>query len=516
MALATLNLKLDQLQRPTSKGHRALVFPGMSLQLISQPGSASAGLRQPNTAARSSRISHRKPPLLPMGGSNDRIGKSGMQSSVMPTHDRRLSDHMKRTSRNQDAPSSKNGLAIVSSAIHQPTYGTNNSEDQRTAKNAGPNSKPEEKPQEGRPVETRPQSLRQKSSRVSTLSTIQEEERRKNRRDKFNEFLTSVWGPALRDEFAGAYRLANTGDQNNERAQDPRVIEERNRAAKLLEKKANANINQETKQEIKQEIKQETKQETKRKSAKERQDTKTRPTVNTMKSLPVIDIAREVRETSQVLPKRPVKVEAEVRENHTSRKRASNREDDWAQSVQQVLEQTTTRISNEALNDPDFIKKRRESAQMRAWLATHKRASQARLSALETGRILPSSAFEKAFVAEVLRENEESMKRRTTSFMQPGQSSNFSSKRSTLLPDYTPFTHYSLLMPLEEIESEARQAEDIEEKEQTVFEKRKAARRAGQEYKSFSRLTMNDQDTHGSQCCDLNIYWKKLGFLKGQ
>lgn len=191
--------------------------------------------------------------------------------------------------------------------------------------------------------------------------------------------------------------------------------------------------------------------------------------------------------------------------------------DDWSRSVRMAMAKVENRITTEASADPArFMKARRESAQYRAWVAAQRRASEARLSALASGRLRPESESEEAFVSELLRENAGRRSSRYSSnpFAEVGRAFRDSSRNSALLPHYTPISQYPLLTPLEDIEAEAEEDEtsssslsdERPRRRVSVFDEKKAARRAGRRYKSFSMSMSLDQlDAGRSRCCGL---WK--------
>ncbi|EJD00794.1 uncharacterized protein FOMMEDRAFT_157901 [Fomitiporia mediterranea MF3/22] len=72
-------------------------------------------------------------------------------------------------------------------------------------------------------------------------------------------------------------------------------------------------------------------------------------------------------------------------EKRTSRDRDSR--DDWGLSVRLALAKLENKIATEANNDPaKFMKARRESAQLRAWIASQRRTSESRLSKIASAR----------------------------------------------------------------------------------------------------------------------------------
>ncbi|KAL5527045.1 hypothetical protein ACEPAG_5836 [Sanghuangporus baumii] len=201
--------------------------------------------------------------------------------------------------------------------------------------------------------------------------------------------------------------------------------------------------------------------------------------------------------------------------------------EDWGRNVRLAMARLEDKITTEAITDPvRFMKARRESAQLRAWIAAQRRTSEARLSAIAMGRVRPESPFEQAFIAELLKENDIKFKHSSNPMLEAQRLfKDIDSKKNSLLPHYVPFSQHPLLEPLEEIEAEAKQQDNgssestlSEEKPVhvlrrrfSVFDEKKAARRAGRSYKSLSTSTQLDQlEMHEARCCGL---WKPKAFV---
>ncbi|KAL5530731.1 hypothetical protein ACEPAF_6989 [Sanghuangporus sanghuang] len=201
--------------------------------------------------------------------------------------------------------------------------------------------------------------------------------------------------------------------------------------------------------------------------------------------------------------------------------------EDWGRNVRLAMARLEDKITNEATADPArFMKARRESAQLRAWIAAQRRTSEARLSAIAMGRVRPESPFEQAFVAELLKENDIKFKHSSNPMLDAQKLfKDIDSKKDSLLPHYVPFSQHPLLAPLEEIEAEAKQQDNgssestlsdekpvhVLRRRFSVFDEKKAARRAGRSYKSLSTSTQLDQlEMHEARCCGL---WKPKAFV---
>ncbi|KAL5508588.1 hypothetical protein ACEPAH_6207 [Sanghuangporus vaninii] len=201
--------------------------------------------------------------------------------------------------------------------------------------------------------------------------------------------------------------------------------------------------------------------------------------------------------------------------------------EDWGRNVRLAMARLEDKITTEATTDPvRFMKARRESAQLRAWIAAQRRTSEARLSAIAMGRVRPESPFEQAFVAELLKENDIKLKHSSNPMLDAQKLfKDIDSKKNSLLPHYVPFSQHPLLEPLEEIEAEAKQQDNassestlsdekpvhVLQRRFSVFDEKKAARRAGRGYKSLSTSTQLDQlEMHEARCCGL---WKPKAFV---
>ncbi|KAL5488394.1 hypothetical protein ACEPAI_6502 [Sanghuangporus weigelae] len=201
--------------------------------------------------------------------------------------------------------------------------------------------------------------------------------------------------------------------------------------------------------------------------------------------------------------------------------------EDWGRNVRLAMARLEDKITTEATTDPvRFMKARRESAQLRAWIAAQRRTSEARLSAIAMGRVQPESPFEQAFVAELLKENDIKFKHSSNPMLEAQKLfKDIDSKKNSLLPHYVPFSRHPLLAPLEEIEAEAKQQDNgssestlsdekpvhVLRRRFSVFDEKKAARRAGRSYKSLSTSTQLDQlEMHEARCCGL---WKPKAFV---
>ena len=229
-------------------------------------------------------------------------------------------------------------------------------------------------------------------------------------------------------------------------------------------------------------------------------------------------------------------------------------ETDWAQSVRVAMAKLENRIQTEARSDPKaFMRARRESAQLRAWVASQKRASEARLSALASGRARPQSPFEQEFVTQLLKESEEvKLKHSSTPMAEAdrlfrgsgmtGMTGTTGTFGTGTLPHYTPFS----LTPLRETEDESASPiaggsgsgqqpsrvqvpERVDNAERpapvpmqssssrmSTFEEKKAARRAGlRDYKTFSSFSTSDISVSpGILCCDLGRFLKPDKFKR--
>lgn len=245
-------------------------------------------------------------------------------------------------------------------------------------------------------------------------------------------------------------------------------------------------------------------------------------------------------------PIEPLFIQKKTPEEEAKRNGARGSETDWAHGVRLAMAKLENRIQTEARSDPRaFMRARRESAQLRAWVASQKRASEARLSALASGRAQPQSPFEQEFVTQLLKESEEvKLKHSSTPLAEAERLFRGSGMTGTTgtgtFPRYTPY----LLAPLVEMDDEAgspsgKQPLQTREREQqpehrdtaerpapdptqssssrmSTFEEKKAARRAGlRNYKSLSSFSTSEMSgSPGILCCNLGRFWKPDKFRR--
>lgn len=260
-------------------------------------------------------------------------------------------------------------------------------------------------------------------------------------------------------------------------------------------------------------------------------------------------------------PIHPLFIQKKMPSEEAETKRSGTRESetDWAHGVRLAMAKLENRIQTEANKDPKaFMRARRESAQLRAWVASQKRASEARLSALASGRARPQSPFEQEFVAQLLKESDEKgvkVKHSETPMaeadrMWRGYGSGLTGTTASGTFGTGTFNHYTpfSLTPLAEMDNESGSGSPVQhlalnreptqqQKQQqpsrtqdqsapiltqtqaasgssrmSTFEEKKAARRAGlRDYKSFSSFSTSDMSVApGALCCNLDLgrFWK--------
>lgn len=178
--------------------------------------------------------------------------------------------------------------------------------------------------------------------------------------------------------------------------------------------------------------------------------------------------------------------------------------EDWARAVQVALANLELRIARE---DPysflRFLPGKRESIDLRAWRAEVRRTPEARLSALALGQAVPSSPFEDAFVAELLRENEEVMLRHNGT-TKPGITwgEDPLAAADEEGGGYNRYSHQNghRALPPIPVADDSRPERDLSEKEAVdVRAKKRQSKVGGQSYKSFSAYSYMDDSQQG--CC---------------
>ncbi|THH08045.1 hypothetical protein EW145_g2990 [Phellinidium pouzarii] len=268
-------------------------------------------------------------------------------------------------------------------------------------------------------------------------------------------FHESIWTPALQEDFAGAYQLAHASD---EIAKEPSKVDN--------EEKREGKVQTQTRMQV----------QTQMRPEKERRRDSWSKLTGKARAIP--------RMASPAMVPPNTKVDEE--------------EGEWGRSVRLALQKLENKFANE---DPrTYLNVRRDSMETLAWRSAHRRMSDARLSALAAGSVPPSSPFEREFVAELLRENEHALR-------QP--------RAEPELPslDVGPGLPYYYLTPsgrsrsyTDTINTNANTA-----KLETIFESKKAERRAGRQYKSFSTYTYLDESTIGSGWLrNLKRLWRRL------
>ncbi|KAH8115774.1 hypothetical protein DFH11DRAFT_1304052 [Phellopilus nigrolimitatus] len=330
-----------------------------------------------------------------------------------------------------------------------------------------------------------------------------DDERRRIRTHNRNYFRSQIWDPALRKDFVGAYQFSHSGDDAPaERAEVAgRNVQGRDVAARRgLEREASA-----TKRNSENAAPARKRLVTKTKRNLDKEASAGRPVAtkrNSEKEVPARPSVAAKRSSEKEVPKLQVKMpEEKVAEE------VEDGEGEWARSVRLALAKLESNMAHE---DPrKYVKPKRDSFGILGWQDARKRTSQARLSALATGYAQPNSAFEEAFVAELLRANEVAAR----------QSSTPLANAKPLFSDIgsgIQSPHYSLPGKALPPTPMLSQGEPTANKRKSVFDQRKAARRAGRAYKSFSAMstfTFADIDSgseHGSQCFDFKGFWKRF------
>ena len=333
-------------------------------------------------------------------------------------------------------------------------------------------------------------------SEIETKHLSAAEARKLIRQHNREYFHSRIWDPALQEDFVGACQLANEHEEPPE-AGPSRVINIQSQSEPKPQNQPQS-------------------------------ESQPQPRIQ-----PQVPAKSRQRDSLQALlappvPEKDRKVSAEKDDWRRYDSPASA--EDWGRSVRLAMARLENKITNEATTDPvRFMKARRESAQLRAWIAAQRRTSEARLSAIAMGRVQPESPFEQAFVAELLKENEIKFKHSSNPMLEAQKLfKDLDSRKSSLLPHYVPFSQHPLLAPLEEIEAEGKQEEQegstesahSEEEERpvhvfrrtfSIFDEKKAARRAGRNYKSLSTSTQLDAlEMHEARCCGL---WRRKPFV---